>query len=51
MKKIIFIFSLFIALTACTGNSTKPIVGNDSIVDSIEVIDSSMIDTINIDFD
>lgn len=38
------------ALVGCNGNSTAQLEKNDSVaIDSIEVIDSAMIDTITLD--
>ena len=53
MKKI-FIFACIIlgscALVGCNGNGTAQSEKNDSVaVDSIEVVDSAMIDTITLD--
>ena len=49
MKKILFVFIVMIAMIACGGNTTKQSIANDSIsTDSIEVVDSTLIDTISI---
>lgn len=50
MKKILFVFAAMILMFACGGSSTKQSTVSDSVlVDSIEYIDSTMIDTISID--
>ena len=54
MKNTIFIFACMIlgscALVGCNGNGTAQSEKNDSVaVDSIEVVDSAMIDTITLD--
>ena len=50
MKKLLYAFVLSLAIMACAGNQTIRTVASDSTsVDSIEVVDSNLIDTINID--
>ena len=52
MKKILFVFAAMLMMFACGGGSTKQSTVSDSVlVDSIEYIDSTMIDTISIDWD
>ena len=50
MKKLLFVFTMMLAMAACTGNSTKPAVAIDSTaVDTIEMadsVDSALIDTV-----
>lgn len=52
MKKLLFVFVMMLAMVACTGNSAKTTVTNDStVVDTIEVVDSvdsAIIDTVSI---
>lgn len=51
MKKLLFVFTLMLAMMSCGGNSAKLIeVANDTTeIDTIEVVDSTLIDTISID--
>ena len=53
MKKLLFVFAMMLAMVACTGNTAKTTITNDStVVDSIEVVDSvdsAMVDTICVD--
>ena len=50
MKKILFVFAAMLMMFACGGNSTKQSTVSDSVsVDSIENVDSTMVDTISID--
>ena len=49
MKKIIFVFGLMLAMVACSGNATSNAEAKHStVVDTIEVVDSALIDTISI---
>ena len=48
MKKLVFIFVMLVATAACGGNSTNSNVAGDSVlVDSIEVVDSFAIDSVD----
>lgn len=51
MKKILFVFSMFVALSfAACGNSQPAADNNDStVVDSIEAVDSMAIDSVAAD--
>ena len=50
MKKLIFVFGLMLAMTACSGNVTVSTESVDSTsVDTIEVVDSALADTITSD--
>jgi len=53
MKKLLVIFGLALAMFACNGNSTKAVeeaIDSDTIV-VVDSIDSTLIDTINVDLD
>lgn len=48
MKKLVFIFVMLVAMAACGGNSTNSTVAGDSVsVDSIEVVDSFSVDSVD----
>lgn len=48
MKKLVFIFSLILTMLACSSNKTSTNSSNDStFIDSIDTIDSAMVDTIH----
>ena len=51
MKKLLIVFTLMLAMMSCGGNSTKTVeVANDTTtIDTIEVVDSTLADTIAID--
>lgn len=50
MKKILFVFVAMLMMFACGNGSTKQSTASDSVlVDSIEYVDSTTIDTISID--
>lgn len=50
MKKLIFVFGLMLAMVSCGGNATTAEVANDStVVDTIEFVDSTLVDTISVD--
>lgn len=51
MKKLLFVFTLMLAMMSCGGNSSKLIeVANDTTaVDTIEVVDSTLADTVIVD--
>lgn len=41
MKKLLFVFSMFVAMSACSGNGQKPeVVENDSIAVDSFIVDS-----------
>jgi hypothetical protein len=48
MKKLVFVFSLMLATIACTNNksASNEIKKDSTVVDSIEYVDSTLIDTI-----
>ena len=51
MKKLLFVFTLMLAMMSCGGNSTKIVeIANDTTtVDTIEVVDSTLADTVIVD--
>ena len=50
MKKLFYVFIFSIAMIECTGNQNIRTVDSDSTsVDTIEVVDSNLIDTITVD--
>ena len=50
MRKLLYVFIFSLAMIACTGNQNIRTVNSDStLVDTIEVVDSNLIDTITID--
>lgn len=51
MKKLLFVFTLMLAMISCGGNPTKIVdVTNDTTaIDTIEVVDSTLVDTVTID--
>lgn len=50
MRKLFYVFILSLAIVACTGNQAIKTVASDSTsVDTVEVVDSNLVDTITID--
>lgn len=49
MKKLFYAFLICLAITACGGNqTTRAVVSDSTSVDSIEVVDSNLVDTITL---
>ena len=50
MKKLVFVFGIMLTMLACTGNSVKTEVTNDSItVDSDSIVIDSIADSLTVD--